>query len=109
MLNSDLVTVKMGKYIQLALETAYLQIGEHKVLPRGQYSEFNTSFPLSSFILTETFTLVGGSVDEYFGANDVTKRQKHLHELRVTELLRQVVDEEIAAFWSRYRASCTEH
>ena len=45
----------------------------------------------------EAFALVGGSVNEDFGADDIAEGEKHLHELGVTELLGQVVDEEIAA------------
>ena len=38
--------------------------------------------------LTETFALIGGTIDENFGTDDVTKRQKHLHQFRITKLLR---------------------
>lgn len=44
------------------------------------------------WVLTETLALIGGPVHEDFGGNDVAKGQKHLHELRVAELLRQVVN-----------------
>ena len=47
--------------------------------------------------LTETFALVGGSVNEYFGADDVSEGQEHLHELRITKLLGKVIDKEITA------------
>ena len=52
---------------------------------------------LKKGLLTETFALVGGSVNEYFGADDVTKGQEHLHELRITKLLGKVIDKEITA------------
>ncbi len=48
-------------------------------------------------VLTEALALVGGAVDEDLGADDVAEGQEHLHELGVAELLRQVVDEEVAA------------
>ena len=48
-------------------------------------------------IFTETFALVGGSVNEYFGADDVSEGQEHLHELRITKLLGKVIDKEITA------------
>ena len=38
--------------------------------------------------LTEAFTLIGGPVDEDLRADDVPEGQEHLHQLRVTELLR---------------------
>lgn len=50
--------------------------------------------------LTEAFTLVGRPVDEDFGGDDVAKREEHLHEFAVTELLGQVVDEQVAALGS---------
>lgn len=50
---------------------------------------------------TETLALVGGAVDEYFAADDVAKGQKHLHQFGVSKLLRQVVDEEVAALGAR--------
>ena len=52
-------------------------------------------------IFTETFALVGGSVNEYFGADDVSEGQEHLHELSIPKLLRKVIDEEITALWAR--------
>jgi len=50
--------------------------------------------------LTEAFTLVGRPVDEDFGGDNVAEREEHLHELAVTELLGQVVDEQVAALGS---------
>lgn len=47
---------------------------------------------------TEAFTLVGGAVDKDLGRDDVSKRQEHLQNLRVGELLRQVIDEDVTAF-----------
>ena len=55
--------------------------------------------------LTEALALVGGSVDEHLGGDDVSERQEHLHQLGVPKLLRQVVDEEVAALRSAYAAS----
>lgn len=54
----------------------------------------------TSWVLTETFALVSGTVDKDFGGDDVTKRKEHLHELSVSELLGQVVDKQVAAFGS---------
>lgn len=48
--------------------------------------------------LTKTLALVGGTIHEYLGGNDIAKGQKHLHQLVVSKLLREMVDEEIAAF-----------
>ena len=56
--------------------------------------------------LTETFALICGPVNEDFGANDVAEGQKHLHQLGVSELLRQVVYEEVTALRSRNGAAC---
>lgn len=53
-----------------------------------------------AFALTEAFTLVGRPVDEDFGGDNVAEREEHLHELAVTELLGQVVDEQVAALGS---------
>lgn len=47
--------------------------------------------------ITETFALICGSVNENFGADDVSEGQEHLHELCITKLLRKVIDEEITA------------
>lgn len=47
--------------------------------------------------LTETLALISGPIYEDFAADDVPKRQKHLHQFRIAELLREVVDEEVAA------------
>jgi len=48
--------------------------------------------------LTETLALIGGTVNIHFGADDVAKGQKHLRQFGVAELLRQMIDEEIATF-----------
>lgn len=56
-------------------------------------------------LLTKTFALIRSPVDEDFGGDDVAERNEHLHELGVTELLGQVVDEQITAFGSWDRAS----
>lgn len=50
--------------------------------------------------LTKTFALISGSIDEHFAADNISERQKHLHELSVTKLLWQVVDKKIAALWA---------
>lgn len=55
--------------------------------------------------LTETFALVSSAVDENFATDDVAEGQEHLHQLRVSELLRQVVDEEVAALGAGDRAA----
>lgn len=56
---------------------------------------------------TEAFALIGGSIDEDFGTDDVAKGEKHLHQLRIPKLLRQVVDEQVATFRSRNRTTCS--
>lgn len=48
--------------------------------------------------LTEAFALVGGAVDKDLCGDDVPEGQEHLQDLRVGELLWQVVDEDVAAF-----------
>lgn len=48
--------------------------------------------------LTKTLALVGGTIHEYLGGNNIAKGQEHLHQLIVSKLLREMVDEEIAAF-----------
>ena len=45
----------------------------------------------------KALALVGGSVNEDFGADNIPEGKKHLHELGITKLLGQVVDEEITA------------
>ena len=44
----------------------------------------------------EAFALVGGPVDKHLGADHVTEGEEHLHQLSVTKLLGQVVDEQVA-------------
>lgn len=51
---------------------------------------------------TETFALIGGAIDKHFGRDDMAKRHKHLHQLSVTKLLWQVVDEQVAAVGSTH-------
>lgn len=48
--------------------------------------------------LTKTLALVCGTIHEHLGGNDIAKGQEHLHQLIVSKLLREMVDEEIAAF-----------
>ena len=50
--------------------------------------------------LTKTLALIGRSVDEDLGGDDVPEGQEHLHELGVAKLLGQVVDEQVATFRS---------
>jgi len=50
--------------------------------------------------LTEALALIGCTVNVDFGADDVAKRQEHLRQFAVAELLRQMIDEEVAAFWT---------
>ena len=50
--------------------------------------------------LTKAFALVCGTVNVYFGTDHISKRHEHLGELRISKLLRQVVDEQVAALWS---------
>lgn len=57
-------------------------------------------------LLTKALALIGGPIDEDFGADHIAERQEHLHELRVAKLLRQVVDEQVAALRSGNRATC---
>lgn len=51
-------------------------------------------------VLTEALALIGGTIDEDLGGNDVTERQEHLHKLRISKLLGQVVDKQVAALGS---------
>lgn len=48
----------------------------------------------------EALALIGRAVDEYLRTDNVAERQKHLHQFGVAKLLRQVVDEEVAALGS---------
>lgn len=48
--------------------------------------------------LTKAFTLVGGTVHKDFGRDDIAERQEHLCELRVPELLGQVINKQVTAF-----------
>lgn len=56
-------------------------------------------------VLTEAFALVSGPVDEHLGWNNRSKWYEHLHQFRISKLLGQVIDEQVAAFRSWYRAS----
>lgn len=47
--------------------------------------------------------MVCRSIHKHFGGDDITERQEHLHQLSIPKLLREVVDEQVAALWS-----CTE-
>jgi len=50
--------------------------------------------------LTKAFTLVGGAVHKHLCRDDVSEGNEHLQYLRVSELLWQVVDEDVAALWT---------
>lgn len=54
----------------------------------------------TSLSLTEAFALVGGAVNKDLGGDDVPEGQEHLQYLRVSELLWQVVDEDVTALRS---------
>ena len=49
---------------------------------------------------SKALALVGRSVNEDFGADNIPEGKKHLHELSITKLLGKVVDEEIATLRS---------
>lgn len=52
-----------------------------------------------SILLTKTFALISRSVHKDFGRDDVAKRQEHLHELCISELLGEVINKQVATFW----------
>jgi len=54
-------------------------------------------------LITEALALISGSVDVDFSADDVSEWKEHLSQFRVSELLRQVVDEEIASLRTNWR------
>lgn len=45
---------------------------------------------------SEALALVGRPINEHFGTDHVPERQKHLHQFRVPEFLRQMIDEQVA-------------
>ena len=49
---------------------------------------------------SKALALVGGSVNEDLGADNIPEGEKHLHELGITKLLGKMVDEEVAALRS---------
>ena len=55
---------------------------------------------------SKALALVGRSVNEDFGADNVPEGKKHLHELSITKLLGKVVDEEIATLRSAEATTC---
>ena len=61
---------------------------------------FSLDFAILFVGLTETFALISGPIDEDFGTDDIAERQEHLHELSVTKLLGQMINEKVAAFRS---------
>ena len=48
----------------------------------------------------KALALVGGTVNEDLAADDISKGEKHLHQLRISELLWQMVDKQIATLRS---------
>ena len=48
--------------------------------------------------LTKTFALVGGPIYVDLRADDVSKRHEHLSQLRISKLLRKMVDKQVATF-----------
>lgn len=68
---------------------------------RAMKSKFKTITMLIAFncllALTEALALVGGTVHVHLGTDHCPKRYEHLSELRVTKLLGQVVDKQVAA------------
>ena len=54
---------------------------------------------------SEALALVGGSVDEDFAADNISKGKEHLHQLCISKLLRQMINEKVASFWSTYGAT----
>lgn len=52
----------------------------------------------SASVLTEALAKVCLFVDEDFGRNHVSERHEHLENVLVSELLRQVVDEQVGTF-----------
>lgn len=50
--------------------------------------------------LTKALALTSGAVHVDLGTDDVTKRHEHLSEFSITELLWQVVDEQVTTFRS---------
>lgn len=50
--------------------------------------------------LTEALALVGCPVHEDLRGDDGAEGQKHLHEFIVSELLWQVVDEQVTTLWT---------
>lgn len=63
----------------------------------GLWQECAIFYLLDHHVLTKTLALIGGPVNKDFGRDDMAKGDKHLEDLRVRELLGQVVDEDIAA------------
>lgn len=55
-------------------------------------------WPRDGAQLTKTLALVGGSVHKDFGRDNSSKGQECLYKFCITELLRQVIDEEVTAF-----------
>ena len=58
---------------------------------------------------SKALALVGGAVNEDLAADNIAKGEEHLHQLSVSKLLRQVVDEEITSFRATQRTACGEN
>lgn len=50
--------------------------------------------------------MIGGSVDEDFGTDDVPEGKEHLHEFSVAEFLGKMIDEEVATLGAGDGAAC---
>ena len=57
-------------------------------------------------LFTEAFTKICRFINKHFGRNNISEGHKHLHQVRVSKLLRQVVNEEVTALGSRNGAAC---
>lgn len=73
--------------------------GSHSSSTAGLYIPATLCFlALWAAALTKTLALVGGTVHEHLGGDDIAEGKEHLHQLIVSKLLREMVDEEVAAF-----------
>ena len=54
---------------------------------------------------SEAFALVCGTVDEDLRTDDIAEGEEHLHKFCISELLRKVVDEQVATVRAAYRAA----
>lgn len=76
---------------------------EKKTALAGRFTRKVSNWAVN--LLTEAFTLVGGTVDKDLRWDDVSEWQEHLQDLGVSELLWQVIDEDVTAFrtWAEGR------